>query len=647
MGRIVSIEPVCLFEDKVRCIWTALLATVPFVSHTIYDPVIPCQAPVNSLAVALLVIGLWRCFVPFCRRTWLRNELVSWGFASISLLVPLEATAILLGRGDSFVMIGSGQNGHLFRMVSINLEFTLAALTFFAWYLAYEKEGRCSNDNKFGVTSYLFGSLWPLLPFSLCSLIGGPVETANPAPWIISSLAAVALVALARKHIIQTANDALLLLCGQLIYLVFKSFALSDSSYNFGGMQPLWQWWVVFAFFVAISLLWLWVCRHINRYISAGIERPSANTLDLALQHVRELHGIPAREFEVLVGIMQGMTSRQIAEKMDITTSGVSAHRSRLYERLGLSGAIEVKNYVHQIQSHINSDHHADRLETGVINSTTSVLRFLVILVLFVVAFTIDPYSPLEAFGVSLSMSFKYVTWFGAAVLCLLGVLHSIINSHKDLHAFGTDSLLFCLRVLLVISMAISFAAYVSIDDYFRLSGPLSLFLYVTIHVCEMDGYSVRIIRTPRLFFKFVTAAFESLISIETAAIASASIILATGFSLDTCIFIARLFSLPVPILSCVVYLFYQRIKQLKARQSNTDILQDDKVIALFSRKGMSLAYAQVAYGLVEGLDAKTISERYNISPNTVRTYWQRIRKKFGIDSVEELRSILAGQITP
>jgi DNA-binding NarL/FixJ family response regulator len=56
-------------------------------------------------------------------------------------------------------------------------------------------------------------------------------------------------------------------------------------------------------------------------------------------------HALSAREFDVLRGLVDGLTLEQIAERLHLSPKTVSNHQTQIRQRLGVSTAVELLRY--------------------------------------------------------------------------------------------------------------------------------------------------------------------------------------------------------------------------------------------------------------------------------------------------------------
>lgn len=90
-----------------------------------------------------------------------------------------------------------------------------------------------------------------------------------------------------------------------------------------------------------------------NVYLSPPMTRKLVNSyLETADSHKKtRLDLLTERELEVMRLLAQGLTNREVAEKLVISPSTVQTHRSHIMEKLNLSNRTELVHYV--LQNHL------------------------------------------------------------------------------------------------------------------------------------------------------------------------------------------------------------------------------------------------------------------------------------------------------
>lgn len=66
--------------------------------------------------------------------------------------------------------------------------------------------------------------------------------------------------------------------------------------------------------------------------------------------HLRRLGELSAREREVMVRIAQGLPNKLIADTLHISTRTVEVHRARVFDKLGVTSAVELANCLNALR---------------------------------------------------------------------------------------------------------------------------------------------------------------------------------------------------------------------------------------------------------------------------------------------------------
>jgi len=74
-----------------------------------------------------------------------------------------------------------------------------------------------------------------------------------------------------------------------------------------------------------------------KRVTSAHSSGPSHHLEPAVRETLRRRSGLSPREFEVLLGVMDGLTNRQIAERLECSPSTVNSHLRRMFAKLAVS----------------------------------------------------------------------------------------------------------------------------------------------------------------------------------------------------------------------------------------------------------------------------------------------------------------------
>ena len=120
-------------------------------------------------------------------------------------------------------------------------------------------------------------------------------------------------------------------LCGGVLIVVlklieYKFLVIEHSVEIYGGLIAL--------FFSVVGIwLGLKLTKHKETIVIREVSVPSSGPFVLNETRRREL-GITARELEILELIAQGLSNREIAEKLFVSENTVKTHSSRLFDKL-------------------------------------------------------------------------------------------------------------------------------------------------------------------------------------------------------------------------------------------------------------------------------------------------------------------------
>jgi DNA-binding NarL/FixJ family response regulator len=112
---------------------------------------------------------------------------------------------------------------------------------------------------------------------------------------------------------------------GLLIMALLTLFQLSKFTITSGRLK--------IEFVIAgIAVLFLVIGILLNRKLS-GHNRSNSGAIEIDQQKITEL-GISDREYEILVEISQGLSNKEIADKLFVSESTVKTHVSNLFSKL-------------------------------------------------------------------------------------------------------------------------------------------------------------------------------------------------------------------------------------------------------------------------------------------------------------------------
>ncbi|PWM32380.1 MAG: hypothetical protein DBX94_06015 [Coriobacteriia bacterium] len=338
-------------------LWTALLAATPYGPFIVGDPVAPglCGAIVHATVLALLIA--WHWLGDWLEPRILRVFPMAFVWFSLAsrittlLLVPLGFVAVVNATVES-VDLPWG----LVDLID-NLEVFCRIVGTFGWCLYLDKEVAVQGrPPRFAASrSYFLGCAWPsavlLAALSLCA--ASLVRSV-----LLSILVAVAVVLWGRhshKDGALPERTAMYLVSGHLTSSLFLEFLMSLWSHMiFEAYYPPT---IVLGYLVVVLLsaslfeaalkdMTKWRAKKTSAASSDNL--PAANEEDEVANLLCKAASSPLthRELDVMCKTALGHSAATIADSLGIAEATVASYRRRGYEKLGLSGASELRQYV-------------------------------------------------------------------------------------------------------------------------------------------------------------------------------------------------------------------------------------------------------------------------------------------------------------
>lgn len=338
-------------------LWTALLAATPYGPFIVGDPVASGLggAIVYATVLALLIAWHWL-------GDWLEQRILhvfpkafDWFFLAARIttlvLVPLGLVAVINATVESVDLPWD-----LVELVD-NLEVFCRIVGTFGWCLYLDKEVAAQERPPRFTTSrsFFLGCAWPsvVLPAALLSCAASLTRSV-----LLSILVAVAVVLWGRRSFRAGAlpeNTAIYLVAGHLTSAVFLEFLMSLwSNMIFETYYPPT---IVFGYLVVVlSCASLFVAalkgmakwRAKKTSAASIVSLPAANEEDEVAIFLGKAASPPLtqRELDVMCKTALGHSAATIADSLGIAEATVASYRRRSYEKLGLSGASELRQYV-------------------------------------------------------------------------------------------------------------------------------------------------------------------------------------------------------------------------------------------------------------------------------------------------------------
>lgn len=338
-------------------LWTALLAATPYGPFIVGDPVAPGLGGTIVYATVLALLIAWHWL-----GDWLEPRILQvfprafdWFFlaarSTTLMLVPLGLVAVINATVES-VDLPWG----LVELID-NLEVFCRIIGTFGWCLYADKElaVRAEPSRFPAARIYFLGCAWPsavlLLALSLCA-------ASLARSLLLPVLVAVAVVLWGRR----SHNDgelperaAMYLVAGHMTFSLFLEFLMSLWSHMI--FETYYPPTIVLGYLVVVLLsgslfeaalkgMAKWRAKTTS---AMSIENlPAANEEDEVASLLGKAASSPLtqRELDVMCKTALGQSAAAIAGNLGIAEATVASYRRRGYEKLGLSGASELRQYV-------------------------------------------------------------------------------------------------------------------------------------------------------------------------------------------------------------------------------------------------------------------------------------------------------------
>lgn len=338
-------------------LWTALLAATPYGPFIVGDPVAPGLGGTIVYATVLALLIAWHWL-----GEWLEPRILhvfpkafDWFFLAARtttlMLVPLGLVAVINATVESVDLPWS-----LVELID-NLEVFCRIIGTFGWCMYADKElaAQAGSPRFTAARIYFFGCAWPsaalLLALSLCA-----ASLARSV--LLPVLVAVAVVLWGRhshKDGELPERAAMYLVAGHMTFSLFLEFLMSLwSDMIFETYYPPT---IVLGYLVVVLLsaslfeaglrgMTKWRAKKTSA--ASIVSLPAANEEDEVANLLGKAASLPLtqRELDVMCKTALGHSAATIADSLGIAEATVASYRRRGYEKLGLSGASELRQYV-------------------------------------------------------------------------------------------------------------------------------------------------------------------------------------------------------------------------------------------------------------------------------------------------------------
>lgn len=653
-------------------LWTALLAATPYGPFIVGDPVAPglCGAIVHATVLALLIA--WHWLGDWLEPRILRVFPMAFVWFSLAsrittlLLVPLGFVAVVNATVES-VDLPWG----LVDLID-KLEVFCRIVGTFGWCLYLEKEVAArGRPPRFAASrSFFLGCAWPsavlLVALSLCA--ASLVRSV-----LLSILVAVAVVLWGRhshKDGALPERTAMYLVAGHLTSSLFLEFLMSLWSHMI--LEAYYPPTILLGYLAVVLLsaalfetalggMTKWRAKSTSTASSDNL--PAANEEDEVANLLGKAASSPLtqRELDVMCKTALGHSAATIADNLGIAEATVASYRRRGYEKLGLSGASELRMYVRGIKERpAVAEESGGKKKQANKPSTLAPTAFVALML--AVIFMVWPdivYNHSKGDYGSVAGICRFGLFAFAALLVLTGVAWAEVSVGSN----GSDS---SVRKLTAREEAMTLAHYLlfSVGSYFAWSSSpvwtgigldlnqyltyrlklllllVLVFLWLGAERLENDGstgYSRRLFGALALGVRRLFG-----MGAENLLFLAAALYISEWFDYY---FIGALsnpaaYVYPAAIVVLTVCLW----RRLRWRRIKVAPKGVERARHYLLGRGLGQLQADILIDLVCGEDLASVCKKNVTTPATVYSYRTRAFEKLGLNSIDELRKLLTDE---
>lgn len=649
--------------------WTALLAATPYGPFIVGDPVVPGLggAIVYATVLALLVAWHWL-------GDWLEPRILQvfprafdWFFlaarSTTLMLVPLGLVAVINATVESVDLPWS-----LVELID-NLEVFCRIVGTFGWCLYLDKEVavRAGSPRFTAARIYFLGCAWPsavlFLALSLCA-----ASLARSV--LLPVLVAVAVVLWGRHSFGAGAlpeNTAMYLVAGHMTFSLFLEFLMSLWSHMI--FETYYPPTIVLGYLVVVlscaSLFEAalkgeakWRAKTTS---AMSIENlPAANEEDEVASLLGKAASSPLtqRELDVMCKTALGHSAATIADSLGIAEATVASYRRRGYEKLGLSGASELRQYVRDsMVSPIASKESGEKEKQTNRPSSPGMAAFVTLML--TVIFMVWPdiiYNHSKGDYGSVSGICRFGLFVFVILLVLAGVIWAEVSSGPN---EGDDSVgrLTSREAVLTLAHYLLF----SVGSYFAWSSS-PIWTGVGLNLNQYLSYRLKILLLLVLVFLWLGAEkLENDGSTRCSRRLLNALLLGVrrlfGMGAENLLFLAAAlyisewfdYYLIGTLSNPAAYVYPAAIavlticlwRRLKWRRIKVAPKGVERARHYLMGRGLGQLQADILIDLVIGEDLSTVCKKNATTPATVYSYRARAFEKLGLNSIDELRKLL------
>ena len=652
--------------------WTALLAATPYGPFIVGDPVVPGLggAIVYATVLALLVAWHWL-------GDWLEPRILQvfprafdWFFlaarSTTLMLIPLGLVAVINATVES-VDLPWG----LVELID-NLEVFCRIVGTFGWCLYLDKEVAAQERPPRFVASrsFFLGCAWPsvvlLAALSLCA-----ASLARSA--LLSILVAVAVVLWGRRSFGAGAlpeNTAMYLVAGHMTFSLFLEFLMSLWSHMI--FETYYPPTIVLGYLVVVLLsasLFEAALKGMAKWRAkttsvAPIDNlPAANEEDEVANLLGKAASSPLtqRELDVMCKTALGHSAATIADSLGIAEATVASYRRRGYDKLGLSGASELRQYVRDSKGRLVAARESDEKEKQASKPSVLGQTAFVILMLSVI-FMIWPdiiYNHSKGdYG-----SVSGICRFGLFVFVVLLILMGVAWAEVSVGSNGGDG---SVRKLTARESAMALAHYLlfSVGSYFAWSSS-PVWTGIGLNLNQYLAYRLKILLLLALVFLWLgaeklendgfTGYARRLLSALTLGVRRLF-----GMGAENLLFLAAALYIsewfdyyligtlsnpaayvyPAAIAVLTVCL-WRRLRWHRIKVTPKGV---ERARHYLVGRGLGQLQSDILIDLASGEDLATVCKKNVTTPATVYSYRARAFEKLGLNSIDGLRKLLADE---
>lgn len=646
------------------CVWTALLAAMPYCVADIMGPVVPGQLGMAPLSLALMVLVAWQRLVPVMREAFgwdgrrLRRVLVRLGQAATIVWAIAEAYAVVRGRNYLFEAWVIGLNAAL-----VYVEAICSFLAVMGWSLSSRGNEGLFRDvpESGGFAPFVLGGAAPVF-FMLLADTGG----FWPALVGLLLCLAVGVGTFATLRAFAPSeglvfDDVLSLLSGLLMYQIAKAIVRElQFEQALSWIPPK----AAFCIYLLTLLAFAGVLTVARRRWATVVSRdakrvvvpPSVERSDsIGISSLLERAAKPLTEREraVLSRTLSGESASRIAEDMGLSKSTIATYRRRCCEKLGVSNVKELivlaETYSCVGGKHeepVGTEPASGRLAPSPDRKRYAFLA-LILITFVIIALVRVPSDAFIAGSWFHRLPYLYL-WSICAALIGVSVAGAGIAKRPVQEAglgVAAGGMLF--------TLALSEIAYCIWMAY----GPFSRAAFVATFAlgCLAAGVSRNagtltarsyLCAAPRAFLE----GLEGLLISQplTCLFAAAALSLSSCAWLDAQLIIwplsAARFLCPLTILVSVGLLLWC-LHVAQPGEAELAPAKEQRAVHYLLGRGLGELQAMIVLDLARGCRTRDICARRHVAASTVRSYRQRAFGTLGVRSSFELRELLSREV--